>query len=336
MKKKNLVLTLCLVLTAREAAAHDIIASRYSYREHVLPIFEAHCVRCHSPDGPAPFLLTNYRDARPRAIAIKEEILLKNMPPWYAEAGQRELIGEHRLSSAELDIIVEWASGGAPEGKGVVSTRVVKKKKAPGIADSRLPFPEMALAPGRSRKTVEWKLKTGLNQPVWITAWRLGAARPDLLRSVSLYRGERAPENYLGTRSIVDEKLGWPATGAELKAGQDLVVEVLYTRPWRLGNRKESVRGELRLWISKTRPDRLLQARALSQGDGPPTGASLLAIHPSTPLSLTVSERGGNLIEVFATPANWPLLYRFNEPVKITGELGTSPKAGGILLYSVP
>ena len=84
MKKKKLILLLCCSLAAGKAEAHDIISSRYSYREHVLPILEAHCVRCHSPDGPAPFRLTSYRDARPQAVAIKEEVLLRNMPPWYA------------------------------------------------------------------------------------------------------------------------------------------------------------------------------------------------------------------------------------------------------------
>ena len=71
-KKKALLLIYCIAL-APAALAHDIVTSRYTYREHVLPILNAHCVRCHSPDGPAPFRLTSYLDARPRAEAIKEE-----------------------------------------------------------------------------------------------------------------------------------------------------------------------------------------------------------------------------------------------------------------------
>ena len=69
MKKKKLLLFFCCLFAVEAAEAHDIITSRYSYHEHVLPILEAHCVRCHSPEGPAPFRPPSYLDPRPRAAA---------------------------------------------------------------------------------------------------------------------------------------------------------------------------------------------------------------------------------------------------------------------------
>lgn len=335
MKKKKLLLLICGLAAAPAAAAHDIVTSRYSYLEHVLPILQAHCVRCHCPDGPAPFRLTSYLDARPRAVAIKEEILLRNMPPWFAEAGQHKLIGEDRLSAAELDILVEWASGGAPEGKRSPEGNALAKIKPPEIADLELELPVMVLAPGSRRKTLTLELRTGLEETAWITGWDLSTAKVDLLRSASLYRGGIAAVNYLGTRMSIDEKLSFSA-GAEIEAGRELTLSVIYSRPWRLGNKKGSVRGKLRLWLSMSKPSRLLHARQLNEVEGLPPGASLLGVHPSTPLRLRAAGRPGSLIDIFAAPARWPIFYRFSEPIDISGRLEAGPGNRGTILYTAP
>ncbi|MCH2582573.1 MAG: hypothetical protein MK133_15405 [Planctomycetes bacterium] len=336
MKKKKVRLLLCCLLAAPAAAAHDIVTSRYSYREHVLPILNAHCVRCHCPDGPAPFRLTSYLDARPRAEAIKEEVLLRNMPPWFAEEGKHRLIDEDRLSATELDILVEWSSGGAPEGEGEVYTGTPRKGRAPEGADLELEIPELTLAPGRKRKTVQVRLATGLKQPAWITAWELSTARVDLLRLATLYRGERAEDNYLGSRMSVDGKLNWNGAGAAIAPGQELVLSILYCRPWRLGNRREAVRGKLRLWTTDSRPPRLLQARKLKDSGNLSREALLLGVYPTVPLRLVAAGRSDSLIEVFAAPADWPILYRCNTALEAPVGLRAEPGAEGSILFTIP
>lgn len=336
MKKKKALLLVCCITAAPAAAAHDIVTSRYSYREHVLPILNTHCVRCHCPDGPAPFRLTSYLDARPRAEAIKEEILLRNMPPWYAEKGEHKLIGEDRLSAAELDILVEWASGGAPEGEGNVYTGTARKARAPEVADLELEIPELTLAPGRKRKTVQVRVATGLKQPAWITAWELSTAKVDLLRLATLHREEATAENYLGTRMSIDGKLSWNGAGAAISPGQELVLSILYCRPWRLGNRKEGARGKLRLWTTGTRPARLLEARKLTDSGNLPREALLLGVYPTAPLRLVAAGRGDSLIEVFATPADWPVFYRLSKPLESPAGLETGPGAEGSIVFTIP
>ena len=336
MKKKKVLLLICCLLAAPAAAAHDIVTSRYSYREHVLPILNAHCVRCHSPDGPAPFRLTSYLDARPRAEAIKEEVLLRNMPPWFAEQGEHELIGEDRLSATELDILVEWASGGAPEGEGEVYTGTPRRERAPEVADLELEIPELTLAPGRKRKTVQVRMATGLEQPAWITAWELSTAKVDLLRLATLHRQEVTAENYLGTRMSVDGKLSWNGAGAAIAPGQELVLNVLYSRPWRLGNRKEGARGKLRLWTTGTRPPRLLQARKLQDSGKLPREALLLGVYPTAPLHLVAAGHSDKLIEVFAAPADWPVFYRLSQPLQSPAGLKAGPGAEGSILFTIP
>jgi hypothetical protein len=61
-----------------------------------------------------PFL--TYAETRPWAKAIREAILLKKMPPWFAEPGYGPFSNDRSLSQEEIDTVVKWVDGGAPEG----------------------------------------------------------------------------------------------------------------------------------------------------------------------------------------------------------------------------
>jgi hypothetical protein len=57
-----------------------------------------------------------YRQARPWAVAIKDEVLDRRMPPWGAVDGFGDFKNDEALTETELEIIAAWAEGGAPEG----------------------------------------------------------------------------------------------------------------------------------------------------------------------------------------------------------------------------
>jgi hypothetical protein len=57
-----------------------------------------------------------YKDARPWAKAIKEEVLERRMPPFAAIKGFGEIRDDAALTQEELHIIADWVEGGAPEG----------------------------------------------------------------------------------------------------------------------------------------------------------------------------------------------------------------------------
>ncbi len=61
-----------------------------------------------------PFL--TYRETRPWAKAIREAVLLKKMPPWFAEPGYGPFLNDRSLSGRDIDTLVKWADAGAPEG----------------------------------------------------------------------------------------------------------------------------------------------------------------------------------------------------------------------------
>jgi hypothetical protein len=60
--------------------------------------------------------LLTYEKARPYAKAIRDEIQDGRMPPWHADAPHGTFLNERRLSDGEKDILVRWATHGAPEG----------------------------------------------------------------------------------------------------------------------------------------------------------------------------------------------------------------------------
>jgi hypothetical protein len=57
-----------------------------------------------------------YKETRPWAKAIKTAVLTKKMPPWFADPSVGHFSNERRLSETELNTIVKWVDGGAPEG----------------------------------------------------------------------------------------------------------------------------------------------------------------------------------------------------------------------------
>ncbi len=88
-----------------------------TFSRDVAPIVFARCVRCHHPGGPAPFSLLDYASARPHATQIAAATLSRYMPPRKAEAGHVALIGETRLSEADISVIQRWVKAGALEGE---------------------------------------------------------------------------------------------------------------------------------------------------------------------------------------------------------------------------
>ena len=60
--------------------------------------------------------LMTYDEVRPWARAIKNKVVARQMPPWYAEGEHGKWRNDRRLSQAEIDKIVAWVDAGAPRG----------------------------------------------------------------------------------------------------------------------------------------------------------------------------------------------------------------------------
>ncbi len=89
-----------------------------TFSKEVAPILFKHCSKCHGPNGiasNAPFL--SYEKVRPWAKAIREKVLLREMPPWPADPnGSLKFRNDARLSQHDIDTLAAWVNAGAPKG----------------------------------------------------------------------------------------------------------------------------------------------------------------------------------------------------------------------------
>ena len=58
-----------------------------TFNRDVVPILQNRCQECHRPGEVAPMAFVTYQQTRPWAKAMREAVLLKKMPPWFAEPG---------------------------------------------------------------------------------------------------------------------------------------------------------------------------------------------------------------------------------------------------------
>ena len=103
---------------ALPAAAHDPITTNLTWSKEISRLVYQHCAQCHHEGGKA-FSLMTYEEARPWAKAIRDEVLNRRMPPWDAVKGVGEFRDDMSLSAPEMDLVVSWVEGGAPEGDAV-------------------------------------------------------------------------------------------------------------------------------------------------------------------------------------------------------------------------
>jgi hypothetical protein len=105
------------VLVVQEVESHNPITTTVRFNREVAAVLNARCVHCHVDGGLAmPF--QTYAEVRPWAVAIKEEVLARHMPPWPAEPGFGTFANDGGLTPREREFLVSWVDGGVPEGEG--------------------------------------------------------------------------------------------------------------------------------------------------------------------------------------------------------------------------
>src|SRR6516165_6245254 len=94
--------------------AHTFYTTKITWSRDVSRIVYRNCASCHRPGG-SSFSLMTYKDARPWAEAIKQQVLQRRMPPWNAVKGFGEFRDDRGLTQEDLEIIGEWVEDGMPE-----------------------------------------------------------------------------------------------------------------------------------------------------------------------------------------------------------------------------
>ncbi|MFZ4628145.1 MAG: thiol-disulfide isomerase [Blastocatellia bacterium] len=126
MKDRSAIRWMLLLLLLGAAGVMGVGAFRWSrlsaapatvtFSRDVAPILYGRCAECHRPGETAPMSLLSYRDVRPWAKSIREKVVSREMPPWYADPNHGDFINEARLTSEEIETLRQWVDGGAKEG----------------------------------------------------------------------------------------------------------------------------------------------------------------------------------------------------------------------------
>jgi hypothetical protein len=113
--RRSSLYLLLILLPGGAAKPHDLITTKLTWAREVSRIVYRRCIGCHR-DSASAFPMTTYAETRPWAQAIKEEVLARRMPPWFAVKGFGEFKNDAGLTQEEIEIITDWVEGGAPEG----------------------------------------------------------------------------------------------------------------------------------------------------------------------------------------------------------------------------
>jgi hypothetical protein len=160
---------LTLVLTPA-ALAQD--AGPTFYRD-VAPILQERCQSCHRAGEIGPMPLGTYAEVRPFARAIKNAVVTKKMPPWFADPAVGRFHNDPSLSQRQIDVLARWADDGAAAGdpKDAPPPRVFADGWNIGAPDVVLEMPQAYVVPARG--TVEYTyviVPTGFKTDTWVSA----------------------------------------------------------------------------------------------------------------------------------------------------------------------
>lgn len=106
------------LIGATAARAHEPITTNLTWTQEISRIIYKRCASCHH-EGGTTFSLITYDEARPWAKAIREEVLERRMPPWGAVEGVGAFRNDPGLTPLEIEMLVNWVEGGAPEGDAI-------------------------------------------------------------------------------------------------------------------------------------------------------------------------------------------------------------------------
>ena len=223
-----------LAIFAPSGAAHKGITSKYTYNGEVHSIFLNRCGRCHVDAGVGPMSLLKYEDAFPWAEALRVELLSSDAadPHDFVRAAHRQ------ISARELDIIIEWASGGTPEGDKAQTPPAasLQNEWAAGTPDliAKMPAPYEFRADA-AEATHEATMAVVASSPITIGRVDVLPGTPAIIRSVVLsLRSPDGTTRLLGT--WVPRQVPTPIAlkpPVHINPGSHILARLHYKKNWK-------------------------------------------------------------------------------------------------------
>ncbi|MBI3683376.1 MAG: thiol-disulfide isomerase [Acidobacteria bacterium] len=195
-----------------------------------------------------------YKDARPWAKAMRQAVLTRKMPPWFADPRHGKFVNDPSLSQKGIDTLAAWADAGAPEGNPKDAPKPVPFLNGwnIGVPDKVFELPREFQVPASG--TVEYQhfvVPTGFTEDMWVERAEVRVDKRDVVHHVLVYIREPGsnylreakfgePVAFTGSQVLPSEIVtGWapgnpptilpPGQAFLVKAGSDLVIQIHYT-----------------------------------------------------------------------------------------------------------
>jgi len=172
------------------------VAQQVTFYRDVLPLLQKHCQACHRPGEAAPMSFLDYRSTRPWAKAIKQAVLSRKMPPWFADPAYGHFANDRRLDDAAIRTFIFWVDSGAPSGDAADSPAPVRRDEGWNIRpDVILELtPPYAVPSSGVLQYAYVVIPTGFRKDAWVTAAEIRTSAPEVVHHISaLVRPPGAP-----------------------------------------------------------------------------------------------------------------------------------------------
>jgi mono/diheme cytochrome c family protein len=245
--------------------------AQVTYYKDALPVLQNNCQGCHRPGEPGPMSFMSYETTRPAAKAIKEAVLSKKMPPWFADPAHGKFANDRSLSQADIKTLVSWVDGGAKAGdpKDAPKPIAFTQGWVIGVPDKVFEIPTAVAVPASG--TIDYQyvvMHSGLTEDKYV---QFAEARPtDREHTHHIIAFIREPGNpwmkdapigvaFVPSRNGKGEDGGGqgeflagyapgmvapmlkPGQAKLLKAGSDIIFQLHYTADGKVGSDKSKV-----------------------------------------------------------------------------------------------
>ncbi|RME04663.1 MAG: thiol-disulfide isomerase [Deltaproteobacteria bacterium] len=147
-------------------------AEKITYTREIARLIQRHCQPCHRPEGVASFLpFMTYEEVRTQAEMIKEVVVTRRMPPWFADPNYGTFSNDRRLTEREIDTFVTWVDSGMPKGaeQDLPPPRHYAGRWMHGLPDKIVEMEEPFIVPAEGVLDYQYFLvDPGLKEDVWL------------------------------------------------------------------------------------------------------------------------------------------------------------------------
>jgi len=177
-----------LLIAISAFAADSQPGSSVTFYKDVLPVVQKHCQTCHRPGQAGPMSFLTYETTRPWAKAIKEAVLLRKMPPWFADPQIGHFLNDPSLPRADVETLARWADSGASAGDPKDAPPAIQWPEGWQIQpDVIVEGPTTEVPAHPKNNVIDWitmTIPSGFTKDTWVTSIEIKPEHPEVTHHI--------------------------------------------------------------------------------------------------------------------------------------------------------